>query len=179
MARLLDGASGAAASLPAAGATPAAGTPVLNPDISLSINGERVTVREYSFFEAMDVVYADRGFLDDCVVILAAPGQDPWEAVRALVGRHRTFLVSAIATSCDREIAWVIGLPPKEQDRLFSTWWAVNGHFFLQEAAVVLRSRNAAASRSTGTSSSATSPAPASTAGASHGLDAAPGGNLN
>ncbi|WP_282271796.1 DUF6631 family protein, partial [Stenotrophomonas sp. PS02298] len=155
------------------------GTPILNPDITLPINGERVTVREYSFFEAMDVVYADRGFLDDCVVILAAPGQDPWEAVRALVGKHRTFLVGAIATSCERTPAWVMELPPKEQDRLFSTWWAVNGHFFLQEAALVLRSRNAAASRSTGTLSSATSPAPASTADASPDLAAAPGGNLN
>ncbi|KRG65803.1 hypothetical protein ABB27_14630 [Stenotrophomonas terrae] len=159
MARLLNSAPAAAAK-PSAGPAPAEGTPVLNPDITLPLGGEQVTVREYSFFEAMGVVYTDRSFLDDCVALLSAAAQDPWEAVRSLVGRHRGFIVGAIAAACDRPESWVLGLEPLEQDRLFSTWWAVDGHFFVQEAAVVLRSRRVA-SPSTGKPSSANSPLPA------------------
>lgn len=115
---------------------------VMRPDIPLQLGDERLVVREYSFWDAMEVVYADgRAFLDDVVAQLEAGTADAWEQVRSLVGRHRGYLVGAIAKAVDRDSDWVQGLAPRDADALFSTWWAVNGHFFLHEATVVIRGR--------------------------------------
>lgn len=150
-----------ASSTPAAGPDPAAKElAVMQPDIPLQLGDEHVVVREYSFWDGLDVVYAEgRAFLEDVVGSLQDESADAWEQVRALVGRHRGYLVNAIAKATGREPDWVEGLPARHADTLFSTWWAVNGHFFLHEATVVIRGR-LAPKASAGPKSSRRSPAP-------------------
>jgi len=131
---------------------------VLNPDITLPLAGGEVTVREYGFWKAQEIIYQDRAFLDDCIHQLSSTAVDPWEGVRSLAGRHSAYLRLAIAVACERPVTWVESLSPRETDQVFSTWWAVNGHFFLHEATVVLRGRLARmVSRSPGRPSSASS----------------------
>lgn len=143
----------------------------MQPDITLQLGDESVVVREYSFWDGLDVVYAEgRAFLDDVVASLEDESADAWEQVRALVGRHRAYLVGAIARSTDRDPDWVQGLPARHADALFSTWWAVNGHFFLHEATVVIRGRRAAKA-SAGPKSSPRSPAPGSAQPTASGTD--------
>lgn len=150
----------AASQPPAAAPDAAAGElAVMQPDIALQLDGEQVVVREYSFWDGMEVVYADgRAFLDDVVASLEAGNADAWEQVRALVGRHQGYLLHAIAKAVERDPDWVKGLGARHADALFSTWWAVNGHFFLHEATVVIRGR-LAVKASAGPKSSPPSPA--------------------
>lgn len=114
---------------------------ILAPDVDLVLAGEPVTVREYDFFQSMEIVYGDRAFLDDVMEAIAGNTQDVWEVVRSLFGKHQGFLKRAACASVDKPVEWLATLRAKEQDRLMSTWWAVNGHFFLHEATVVLRGR--------------------------------------
>ncbi|HIY72251.1 MAG TPA: hypothetical protein H9827_12390 [Candidatus Luteimonas excrementigallinarum] len=162
----------AASSTTAAGADPAAKElAVMQPDITLQLGDESVVVREYSFWDGLDVVYSDgRAFLDDVVAGLAAGNADAWEQVRGLVGRHRGYLVRAIARAVDRDPEWVQGLAARNADALFSIWWAVNGHFFLHEATVVIRGR-LVAKESAGPKSSPPSPAPDSAPPTASGTD--------
>ncbi|MEN1942654.1 DUF6631 family protein [Luteimonas sp. MJ293] len=150
----------AASPAPAAEPDPAAGElAVMQPDITLQLGDESVVVREYSFWDGMEVVYADgRAFLDDVVASLEDGKADAWEQVRALVGRHQGYLLRAIAKAVGRDPDWVKGLGARNADALFSTWWAVNGHFFLHEATVVIRGRLAVRA-SAGPKSSPSSPA--------------------
>ena len=135
---------GAAAGVDPAAAAAANELAVMRPDVSLTLSDQPVTVREYSFWDAMDIVYGQRGFLDDVARLLEDGAGDAWERVRAIFGRHRDYLRRAIALSTGQPLAWIDGLAPRELDALLSTWWAVNGHFFLHEATVVIRGRRAA-----------------------------------
>lgn len=130
----------------------------LHPVLTLSLGGKSVAVKEYDFWTAMDVIYADTAFLDAAVDLLANTARDPWEAVRSLFGRHAAYLKNAAAVSTGRDVAWVESLGPADTDTLMSSWWAVNGHFFLHEAVVVIRGRTAK-SRLAGPTSSSPSPA--------------------
>lgn len=145
---------------------------VLNPGVEITLAGERLRVREYEFFESMDLIYAQRGFLDDVVHLLAGKeAGDPWEYVRALFGKHAAYLKRIAGVSVGRDVAWVESLGAREKDALMSAWWAVNGHFFLHEATVVIGGRRSRERRSVGTNSStplaATSSASAGTPNAS------------
>lgn len=131
----------------------------LHPALTLSLGGESITVKEYDFWTAMEVIYADTAFLNAAVEVLANGNRDPWEAVRSLFGRHAVYLKNAAAVSVGRDVAWVESLRPADTDTLMSSWWAVNGHFFLHEAVVVIRGRTAK-SRLAGPTSSSLSPTP-------------------
>ncbi|QDH70844.1 DUF6631 family protein [Marilutibacter alkalisoli] len=135
---------------------------VLKPDITLTLGGESITVHEYDFWTSMDIVYGQRGFLDDAVELLTNTSgefRDAWEAIRSLFGRHAAYLKRAVAVAVERDVAWVESLGPRETDALLSTWWAVNGHFFLHEATVVIQGR-LTRMRLAGSTSSSSSPAP-------------------
>lgn len=131
----------------------------LHPALTLPLGGESITVKEYDFWTAMEVIYGDTAFLDAAVEVLANGNRDPWEAVRSLFGRHAAYLKQAAAVAVGRDVAWVESLRPADTDTLMSSWWAVNGHFFLHEAVVVIRGRTAK-SRLAGPISSSPSPAP-------------------
>lgn len=133
---------------------------VMRPDVPLTLAGRELVVREYTFWESMDVVYAEPAFLDAVIDLLTGSDRDPWEAIRSLFGRFQSFLKSAAATSAGVEAEWIDTLRPRDVDVLMSTWWAVNGHFFLHEAAVKLRGRRTKAELSAGPTSSPASPAP-------------------
>ncbi len=129
---------------------------MLHPSVPLVLAGRKVTVREYTFWESMDIIYSEREFLDAVVALLLDNRGDAWEAVRALMGRHRVYLKRAAALATDTDVEWIDQLAARDTDTLMSTWWAVNGHFFLHEATVVIRGR-ATKARLVGPSSSSPS----------------------
>ena len=157
---------------PASAADPAADAlAVQNPDITLVVAGQSVTVREYTFWQAQDVVYRDRAFLDDCIALLSDNAVDLWVGVRGMAGRHAAYLQSAIAVATGRDVAWVQQLSPRDTDSVFTTWWSVNGHFFVGEATVVVLDRLARKVRkSAGTPSSLSSASPLDVITASSGM---------
>lgn len=144
---------------PAAGPDPAADAlAVMQPDIKLTIAGREITVREYDFFESMEVVYGEPAFIEDAYAVLTSTDRDPWEAMRPLFGRHRGYCKRAAAQAAGVDVEWIEGLKnPRDVDTLMSTWWAVNGHFFVHEVAVMVRGRRGRKA-SAGTTSSPASP---------------------
>lgn len=131
----------------------------MRPEIKLSIADREIVMREYDFFESMEIVYDDPAFLEGCLqAFTAGGGRDPWEAMRPLFGKHRAFCKRAAALAAGVEVEWIEGLAnPRDVDALMSAWFAVNGHFFVHEVAVMLRGRRAKAA-SAGPKSSPASP---------------------
>ncbi|MFZ5638437.1 MAG: DUF6631 family protein [Pseudomonadota bacterium] len=139
---------------------------ILHPDRTIAIGGRNITLREYGFFEGLDVADRAAGFIAD-LIAASDDGALRYAQVRRLFGRHRAVIPTIAAQAGDVEVAWLEALPPDELELYLATWFAVNATFFVREVLAELREaqlREAqllAAGASAGATSSPDSPPPA------------------
>jgi hypothetical protein len=158
-----------ATKLPAAPASDTAAADdlaILHPDRTLVLGGRTVVLREYGFFEGLDVADRASAFIAD-LVAASSDGALRYAQVRRMFGRHRAVIPAIAAQAGDVEVAWLEALPPDELELYLATWFAVNAAFFVREVLAELREaqlREAqllAAGASAGAISSPDSPPPA------------------
>ena len=123
---------------PPEGASAADDLAVLHPDRTLPIGGREVTIREYGFFEGLDVADRASHFIAD-LVAASTDGTLRYTQVRRLFGRHRSVVPSIAAQAADVEVAWLEALAPDDLELYLATWFAVNAAFFVREALAELR----------------------------------------
>ena len=138
---------------------------VLHPDITVKIAGRSVTVREYGLLEGLKVRSYTRPFAVEIEQLLSGGGEVLVEDVMDAVGLHVSIVHRALAQSIaqpgdeasDADLSWIATLKDLEGDHLLSTWWGVNGLFFLRQATrrVAERARRQALAGATSTQSSA------------------------
>ena len=134
---------------------------VLHPDRTLPIGGRQVTIREYGFFEGLDVADRAAAFIAD-LVAASEDGTLRYTQVRRLFGRHRSVVPSIAAQAGDVDVAWLEALAPDDLEIYLATWFAVNAAFFVREVLAELREAQLlAAGASAGAISSPDSPPPA------------------
>lgn len=132
----------------------------LQPDATVTIAGKKITVREYGYFEGARVAHKARAFIADMTAACGGRALS-YAAVRRLIGVHEDVAVAIAAQAADVETDWVRGLSRTELDLFFSTWFAVNASFFVQEVVVEIREAALLASMgSKPTASSSASPMP-------------------
>jgi len=129
---------------------------VLFPDVSITLRGESVTVREYSFVEGLQAASLARGLLRDLGdLFLDADQSEPdLGDIEAVMGAHAGVVVELIALATDRPAEWVGALPDADGQRLLLTWWAVHRDFFGRRLAARAVSRR----RTTGDATAASAP---------------------
>ncbi|MCD9097042.1 DUF6631 family protein [Luteimonas fraxinea] len=162
----------------AAGTAPAAeadALAVLHPDTALVLGGREITVREYEFFEGLEVAHRASQLIAD-MHQLCRDGVLRYDRIRRLFGKHRDVVLAIAAQAADVEQDWVAGLPDNEKDVFLNVWFGVNADFFVREVVVEIREERQRSAvqgeRSTGATSSSASPMPASAT--STGSDATP-----
>ena len=134
---------------------------ILHPDRTLAIGGRNVTLREYGFFEGLDVADRAAMFITD-LIALSEDGTLRYAQVRRLFGRHRAVIPAIAAQAGDVEATWLEALAPDELELYLATWFAVNAAFFVREVLAELREvQLLAAGASAGAISSPDSPPPA------------------
>ena len=132
---------------------------ILHPDRTLVIGGRTLTIREYGFFEGLDVADRASGFIAD-LVGASADGSLRYAQVRRLFGRHRAVIPAIAAQAADVEPSWLETLAPDELELYLATWFAANAAFFVREVLAEIREAHVlAAGASAGTSSSSGSQA--------------------
>ena len=145
------------------GAAPAADElAVLHPDRALLIGGRAITIREYGFFEGLDVADRASAFIAD-LVAASGEGGLRYAQVRRLFGRHRAVIPAIAAQAGDVEVEWLDTLVPDELELYLATWFAANAAFFVREVLAEIREAHVlAAGASAGMNSSSDSLAPGS-----------------
>ena len=134
----------------------------LKPDAPITLAGRKVIVREYSFFEGLEIAHRAAKFIAG-MHVMCAGGDLRYAQIRRLFGVHKDVVIPIAAQSADVEPEWVLGLKHDEAEVFMSTWFAVNSSFFVHEVIVEMReNRQRAIPTSTGTPVSPSSPAPAS-----------------
>jgi hypothetical protein len=132
---------------------------VLQPDRTLPLGGRAITIREYGFFEGLEIADRASAFIAD-LIAARDDGALRYAHVRRLFGRHRAVIPAIAAQAGDVEVAWLDTLAPDELELYLATWFAVNAGFFVREALAELReAHDLATGASTGARSSFDSPA--------------------
>ena len=138
---------------------------ILHPDRTLTLGGRAITLREYGFFEGLDVADRAAAFIAD-LILASDDGALRYAHVRRLFGRHRAVIPAIAAQAGDVEVAWLEALPPDDLELYLATWFAVNAAFFVREVLAELRetqlreAQRLAAGASAGAISSPDSPPP-------------------
>lgn len=158
MARKLDAKQGPSAADPSA----AEQLEVLHPEMSLSIAGRDIVVREYEFYDGLEVAHQAEAFIADMHKSCKQGGLR-YAKVRRLFGVHRDVVTTIAARSADVDVDWVRGLKAADAEVFLSAWFSVNAGFFVREVGMELREEQqlAALARSlAGRTSSPASPRP-------------------
>lgn len=159
-----------ATKIPAASTSDATATAddlaILHPDRTLTLGGRAITLREYGFFEGLDVADRAAAFIAD-LILASDDGALRYAHVRRLFGRHRAVIPVIAAQAGDVDVPWLEALSPDELELYLATWFAVNAAFFVREVLAELRetqlreAQRLAAGASAGAISSPDSPPPA------------------
>jgi uncharacterized protein DUF6631 len=133
---------------------------VLSPDVTVTIAGRQITVREYEYFEGLEIAHKTSAFIaamhDAC-----RDGELRYDAIRRLFGVHRDAVIPAAAQSAGVEAEWIHNLEREDKEAFMSTWFGVNSGFFVREVVVEMREeRQRAVLRSIGSISSSASARP-------------------
>ncbi len=115
------------------GATGDTDLAVMLPDLTCDIAGETVTVREYRFFEGLQLLQSQQPFFDALYAVMSREGAQPgFYDVLLVFAEHEERVSAMVAKSVDRDIAWVRGLSTSNGEGLMLMWWEVNGGFFIR-----------------------------------------------
>ena len=136
---------------------------ILHPDRTLVVGGRTVILREYGFFEGLEIADRAAGFIAD-LVAASSDGALRYAQVRRLFGRHRAVIPAIAAQAGDVEVTWLEALAPDDLELYLATWFATNAAFFVREVlaevreAQLLDAHPLASSASAGATSSFDSP---------------------
>ena len=103
------------------------------------VQGEKVVLREFTFFEDYELREHSQPFIDDLMVLFGNPNAN-FASVDALVAKHIKAVQTMIATSCGKPLQWVRNLSRHDGRAVYDAWWAANGPFFVRCATECLRS---------------------------------------
>jgi hypothetical protein len=127
---------------------------VLHPDRALVLGGRAITLREYGFFEGLDVADRASAFIAD-LVAASGEGSLRYAQVRHLFGRHRAVIPVIAAQAGDVEVGWLDTLAADDLELYLATWFATNAAFFVREVLAEVREAHVlAAGASVGMNSS-------------------------
>lgn len=119
----------------------------LQPNITTTIAGHEVTIREYGFFEGLEVAHHAAPLIADMRDLLEK-NDFRYGSVRRLFGVHRAIVIPMVAKSADVDPEWVASLGADDAEILMSAWFGVNAGFFGREAVVDARDKLAVAAAS-------------------------------
>lgn len=112
----------------------ASDTEVLFPQHELTIDGETVVVREFTFIEGIRLEQRIQPLLD--AFEAGAEDESPGvELLGRLMADHLDLMIELMATACDRDADFVAGLSDSDGQNLKWTFWDVNRRFFLRRIA--------------------------------------------
>lgn len=116
---------------------------VLQPDRQVTIGGEIITVREYRFWEGLQVRAKAAPFFHDLFALFDQAGAAPsFDDISDLLGQHQEDTIVLVAQACGKPVEWIRELDDEDGEALLITWWLANAGFFTRRVL-----RRAAAAR--------------------------------
>lgn len=134
---------------------------IIHPEITRTIAGRTITLREYGFIDGLRLRARTQPFVL-ALEVLFQTSDGLTDDVMAVVGEHYDLVREAIAQSAGVELDWIEALRGDDAELLLITWWEVCGPFFVHQILRRLNERARRLQRLAGASSSPSSSGPAS-----------------
>lgn len=112
---------------------------ILNPDVTLPILGERITVREYSHLEQLQLKTRAAPLCAALAQLISASADVHFEEIEEVFEDFEPSVNFLISQSIGKPEDYRGSLPGSLADELTITWWMVNRSFFIKGARRVLR----------------------------------------
>ena len=104
---------------------------VLIPSREITLAGEIITVREYSFKDALTI----GNEIDQFVVLIVAEMNSTntlsIEQADTIIMNNLELVYSLISTSIQKPVTWIEALSYEDGLQLLDWWWVVNSGFFM------------------------------------------------
>lgn len=141
---------------------------ILHPEMSLTLAGRELMVREYGFVDGLRLRAQLKPF-QAALTALFEKGEGLTDDVMELVGEHYDLLRHAIAKSAGVDVEWIESLVGDEAETLLVAWWSICGPFFIHPLLRRLRERARRVQVLAGQTSMPPSPTPDTAAPSSSG----------
>lgn len=117
---------------------------VLMPNREITLAGETITVREYSFKDALTI----GNEIDQFVVLIVAEMNSTntlsIEQADTIIMNNLDLVYSLISTSIQKPVTWIEALSYENGLQLLDWWWVVNSGFFMNAVTRKIIRQNAA-----------------------------------
>lgn len=138
---------------------------VLHPNLTATIAGRSITVREYGFIEGLGLRSLAQPLLDGLHAKVTSGQVPELEEIILVLGQNAQAVQQLVAIAADVEPEWVAGLNQREGHQLLMLWWTANGPFYISSVfdrilAVAVANRVRAGQTSTQSSSAAVTEIP-------------------
>lgn len=107
---------------------------VLNPDFTIEIGGQNITVREYGHVEWFRLLYRVEPLVALIAERLSSQKNVPVEEVFLIFSEHMDAMLPCILQAADMTFEVFNTLKTEEIELLVIAWWRVNHHFFINRA---------------------------------------------
>lgn len=117
---------------------------VLMPDRKITLAGETITVREYSFKDALTIGREIDQFAALIVNEMNGSNKITIEQADMLIMNNLELVYSLISTSIQKPITWIEALSYEDGLQVLDWWWVVNSGFFMNAVTRKIIRQNAA-----------------------------------
>lgn len=117
---------------------------VLIPNREITLAGEIITVREYSFKDALTIGNDIDQFVALIVNEMNGTNKITIEQADAIIMNNLKLVYSLISTSIQKSITWIEALSYEDGLQVLDWWWVVNSGFFMNAVTRKIIRQNAA-----------------------------------
>lgn len=123
--------------------TPADELEILAPDRQITLRGEALTVREFYFFEGIELTRIAAPILAEMSALFRSDREVELSDLEDLLIRHTEPMLILMARSIGKPVEWLKSpeVGDAEGHLLLSTFWTVNSHFFVHRLMMSLAAR--------------------------------------
>lgn len=104
---------------------------VLMPNREITLAGETITVREYSFKDALTIGNEIDQFVTLIVTEMNGTNKITIEQADSIIMNNLELVYSLISTSIQKPISFIEALSYEDGLQLLDWWWVVNSRFFM------------------------------------------------
>lgn len=117
---------------------------VLMPNREITLAGETITVREYSFKDALTIGNEIDQFVALIVAEMNSTNKLSIEQADLIIINNLELVHSLISTSIQKPVTWIEALSYENGLQLLDWWWVVNSVFFMNAVTRKIIRQNAA-----------------------------------